>query len=177
MSDCETPQTAAHQAPPSTGFSRQEYWSGLPFLSPLTPTLIPYKELAHPTPTPTARQWTRESCFHSLLLEQEPQESLAWISCLASYQFLLIKEAKNPGQQHVKWPHFLSQVPLTTLWLQLISHNSTHALLHSLLPIALVYGIPDVFISVLLLFFPFQNSSSTKATFEVRFVYCYIPRA
>ena len=29
-----TPWTAAHQAPPSMGFSRQEYWSGLPFLSP-----------------------------------------------------------------------------------------------------------------------------------------------
>ena len=27
--------TVAHQAPPSTGFSRQEYWSGLPFPSPL----------------------------------------------------------------------------------------------------------------------------------------------
>ena len=27
---CVTPWTAAHQAPPSTGFSRQEYWSGLP---------------------------------------------------------------------------------------------------------------------------------------------------
>ena len=26
---CVTPQTAAHQAPPSLGFSRQEYWSGL----------------------------------------------------------------------------------------------------------------------------------------------------
>ena len=29
-----TPWTAAHQAPPSMGFSRQEYWSGVPFLSP-----------------------------------------------------------------------------------------------------------------------------------------------
>ena len=29
-----TPWTAAYQAPPSMGFSRQEYWSGLPFLSP-----------------------------------------------------------------------------------------------------------------------------------------------
>ena len=27
---CATPQTAAHQAPPSLGFSRQEHWSGLP---------------------------------------------------------------------------------------------------------------------------------------------------
>ena len=25
---CETPQTSAHQAPPSMGFSGQEYWSG-----------------------------------------------------------------------------------------------------------------------------------------------------
>ena len=25
-----TPWTAAHQAPPSMGFSRQEYWNGLP---------------------------------------------------------------------------------------------------------------------------------------------------
>ena len=29
-----TPQTVAYQAPPSMGFSRQEYWSGLPFPSP-----------------------------------------------------------------------------------------------------------------------------------------------
>ena len=29
-----TPRTIAHQAPPSMGFSRQEYWSGLPFPSP-----------------------------------------------------------------------------------------------------------------------------------------------
>ena len=31
---CVTPWTAAHQAPPSLGFSRQEHWSGLPFPSP-----------------------------------------------------------------------------------------------------------------------------------------------
>ena len=29
-----TPWTVAYQAPPSMGFSRQEYWSGVPFLSP-----------------------------------------------------------------------------------------------------------------------------------------------
>ena len=29
-----TPWTAAYQAPLSMGFSRQEYWSGLPFPSP-----------------------------------------------------------------------------------------------------------------------------------------------
>jgi len=29
-----TPWSAAHQAPPSMGFSRQEYWSGVPLPSP-----------------------------------------------------------------------------------------------------------------------------------------------
>ena len=32
---CATPQMAAHQAPPSLGFSRQERWTGLPFPSPM----------------------------------------------------------------------------------------------------------------------------------------------
>ena len=32
---CATPKTAAHQALPSLGFSRQEHWSGLPFPSPM----------------------------------------------------------------------------------------------------------------------------------------------
>ena len=31
-----TPWTAAYQAPPSMGFSRQEYWSGVPLPSPYT---------------------------------------------------------------------------------------------------------------------------------------------
>ena len=31
-----TPQTTVHQAPPSLGFSRQEYWSGVPLFSLLT---------------------------------------------------------------------------------------------------------------------------------------------
>ena len=30
-----TPWTVAHQVPPSMGFSRQEYWSGVPGPSPI----------------------------------------------------------------------------------------------------------------------------------------------
>ena len=33
-----TPWTAAYQAPPSMGFSRQEYWSGVPLPSPIWTT-------------------------------------------------------------------------------------------------------------------------------------------
>ena len=32
---CATPLTAAHQAPPTLGFSRKEHWSVLPFPSPM----------------------------------------------------------------------------------------------------------------------------------------------
>ena len=32
---CAIPWTAAHQGPPSLGFSRQEHWSGLPVPSPM----------------------------------------------------------------------------------------------------------------------------------------------
>ena len=45
---CATPETAAHQAPPSLGFSRQEHWSGLPFPSPMCES-----EVAQSCPTPS----------------------------------------------------------------------------------------------------------------------------
>ena len=36
-----TPWAAAYQAPPSMGFSRKEYWSGVPLLLPIS--LVPYR--------------------------------------------------------------------------------------------------------------------------------------
>ena len=50
VSDSATPWTVALQAPLSMGFSRQEYWSGLPFPPPgnlLNPGIEP-KSLASP---------------------------------------------------------------------------------------------------------------------------------
>ena len=53
-----TPWTVAHQAPLSMGFSRQDYWSGLPFpspgdlpdagIEPGSPTLQAYSLLSEP---------------------------------------------------------------------------------------------------------------------------------
>ena len=40
-----TPWTTAHQAPLSMGFSRQEYWSGVPLPSPINNELGVYKTL------------------------------------------------------------------------------------------------------------------------------------
>ena len=47
-----TPQTATHQAPLFLGFSRQEYWSGLPFPSPMHACILScfsYVRLCDPT--------------------------------------------------------------------------------------------------------------------------------
>ena len=38
-----TPWTAAYQAPPSMGFSRQKYWSGVPLPSLLPEVSYPYR--------------------------------------------------------------------------------------------------------------------------------------
>ena len=45
-----TPWTAAYQAPPSMGFSREEYWSGVPLPSPSISRWG--QKIAHPTPNP-----------------------------------------------------------------------------------------------------------------------------
>ena len=61
MSDSVTPETVAHQTPQSMGFSRQGYWSVLPFPSPedlLDPGIEPS------SPAPPALQ------ADSLLTEQ-----------------------------------------------------------------------------------------------------------
>ena len=49
---CATPQTAAHQAPPSLGFSRQEYWSGVQLPSPMFS--LTFQQVTHPCPILTA---------------------------------------------------------------------------------------------------------------------------
>ena len=56
-----TPWTAAHQAPPSMGFSRQEYWSGLPLPSPTNHSKS--QEI------PLAQIWFRSclDCSHQVL--------------------------------------------------------------------------------------------------------------
>ena len=52
-----TPWTVAHQAPPSMGFSRQEYWSGLPFPSPAD---LPNRGIEPRSPTLKADALTSE---------------------------------------------------------------------------------------------------------------------
>ena len=63
-----TPWTVAYQAPPSMGFSRQEYWSGLPFPSP--------GDLSHPGIEPGS------PTFQADALTSEPPGNSKWIKDL-----------------------------------------------------------------------------------------------
>ena len=66
------PWTVAGQAPPSMGFSRQEYWSGLPFPSPgyfPDPGIEPESlALAHGffTTEPTEKLIFHSGCFNKI---------------------------------------------------------------------------------------------------------------
>ena len=86
LQSCPTlcdPQTAAHRAPPSLGFSRQEHWSGLPFPSPMhesesevtqsCPTLsYPMDYTAHQAPPFTGfsrQEYNCNLCMHAKSLQ------------------------------------------------------------------------------------------------------------
>ena len=60
-----TPWTVAHEAPSSMGFSRQEYWSGLPFPSPRD---LPDLEIEPRSPALQADTLTSEPPGKPLLL-------------------------------------------------------------------------------------------------------------
>ena len=68
--------TVAHQAPPSMGFSRQEYWSGLPFPSP--------GDLPNPGIKP------RSSTLQADTLPSEPPGKPGFLLCLLIKMILLL---------------------------------------------------------------------------------------
>ena len=69
---CVTLWTAAHRAPPSTGFSRQEYWSGLPFPSP-SPSLWDKTKQEQFTEYPTCTLQKHQSHGRQEKSEKPPQ--------------------------------------------------------------------------------------------------------
>ena len=96
-----TPWTAAHQAPPSMGFPRQEYWSGVPLPSPggmssctvkracgWEMLFFPLGKIQTATVGSVSSQWERGDCFN------RP------ISLRAIYQVLgLIIPGEAPGSE------------------------------------------------------------------------------
>ena len=75
-----TPWTAAHQAPPSMGFSRQEYWSGVPLPSPthhVLGTAVDSREGAQPSGGPASGWERKERINNEHTPEQDNQDEEA----------------------------------------------------------------------------------------------------
>ena len=85
-----TPWTAANQAPPFMGFSRQEYWSGLPFPSP--------EDLPNPGIKP------RSPALQTDALPSEPPgkpnlyERSNFTYCVAFYEHCVVTYVKHKHQ-------------------------------------------------------------------------------
>ena len=60
VSDSETPRTAAHWTPLSMEFSRQKYWSGLPFPPPRDLPDLGIKPVSLASPALAGRFFTTE---------------------------------------------------------------------------------------------------------------------
>ena len=93
-----TPWTVAYQAPPCMGFSRQEYWSGLPFPSPGD---LPDPGIEPGSHSFQADAWTSEPPWH--LKTTEPGTGCAlsyWIRLL-----LLLESLTKLSRMymHVTW--------------------------------------------------------------------------
>ena len=82
------PWTVAHQAPTSMGFSRQEYWSGLPFpspgdlpkpgIEPRSPTLQADALTSEPPGKPIVTTRGEASYYHFLLSDQKLWKRTGW---------------------------------------------------------------------------------------------------
>ena len=81
-----TPWTAAHQAPPSMGFSRQEYWSGVPLPSPSA--LLPTPNCSVMlTSRDTYWKWTSERPV--FLPTYRAQNQHMWVKCLSLWTYAI----------------------------------------------------------------------------------------
>ena len=71
-----TPGTVAYQAPTSMGFSRREYWSGLPLPSPMTnlDSILKSRDITLPTKVHLSKLWF---CSHVWMRELDCEESWA----------------------------------------------------------------------------------------------------
>ena len=112
-----TPWTVAHQSPPSIGFSRQEYWSGLPFPSQvifptqgLNSSFLAFPALADGLFTTGATWEAQFGAINNIRMGERTSLYNITTSCLRSPESPLLQEeslfvsfAIEAGTPHVVW--------------------------------------------------------------------------
>ena len=102
-----TPWTVAYQAPPSMGFSRQEYWSGVPFPSPGD---LPNTGIEHCRQMLYRLSHQGSPSLKEIMPNFSPLEMLTMTKYM-KYGFQDTRHQKNegrgfPGVSVAKTPHF-----------------------------------------------------------------------
>ena len=83
-----TPWTAAYQAPPSMGFSRQEYWSGVPLPSP-SQVLLPKIKLPWQVIDTTVHSGSRPHAPFRKYCDPQTESCLIHVICIYSHNMHL----------------------------------------------------------------------------------------
>ena len=124
---CATPWTAAHQAPPSLGFSRQEHWSGLPFPSPMRESEVTQSCLTLGDPMDCSLPGSSvQGIFQARVLEWvaiafSEVVCLSYLLSERVIQIFLIKNCNYGFQSLRQPPEGLAQ------WLALLSTDLEHS--------------------------------------------------
>ena len=117
------PRTAAHQAPPSMGFSRQEYWSGVPLPSLMTnlesllkstditwPTKVCLvKAMVFPVVVYGCRSWTIKKVEHWMVLAKTLENPLDCkeiqpVSPKGNQSWIFIGRTSAEAEAPILWP-------------------------------------------------------------------------
>ena len=112
-----SPQMAAHQAPPSLGFSRQEHWSGLPLPSPMHARMLsrfscvrlsvtPWTA-AHQAPLSTG--FSRQEYWSGLTFPSSEAQETSHIQLFGPWPVRLLCPWDFPGENTGVGCHFLSR--------------------------------------------------------------------
>ena len=119
-----TPWTAAYQAPPSMGFSRQKYWSGVPLPSPGTlayqrpKVKLPWwwKNRSLPTSLKSIRvYWAQTTCSAQCQTQQVTSKDYKTIPVYSAHHLQSSygsgrnwrEPASEQGKQPSEWPYTL----------------------------------------------------------------------
>ena len=98
-----TPWTAAHQAPVSVGFSRQEYCSGLPLPSPIAYSIIVCLIFGW-RKTYINKGFYFFRIWHSYIWAWGfSRQDITGVGCHALLQGIFATQGSNPGLPHCRW--------------------------------------------------------------------------